>query len=66
MKPNTRKILEECIETGLLAGWERAHKHTDDPDDHHILTTLEQYVWIEIYERFDFGDPESVADVGWK
>ena len=59
MRPNVRKILEECIETGILAGWNRAHKHTDEPNDHHVLTAIEEQVWIEIYERFDFGEESS-------
>ncbi len=54
MRPNTRKILEECIENGVVVGYARAHKHGEHPERHHIQECIEGAIWLEIDERFDF------------
>lgn len=54
MRPNTRKILEECIENGVVLGYSRAHKHTDHPEKYDIQQNIEDAIWLEIDERFDF------------
>ena len=37
MKANWYAILTDCIERGLLAGYRRAHKHTDKPSEEQLL-----------------------------
>jgi len=54
MKPRTRKILEDCVHQGICIGHTRAYKHTDNPSDEHILQTIEDAIWLEIDEHFEF------------
>jgi hypothetical protein len=37
MKPKIYPILEECIESGILFGFRRAFKHTDDPSEEQVV-----------------------------
>jgi hypothetical protein len=39
-----------------MLGWNRAHKHTDQPEDHDIREQIERAVMNEICEWFDFED----------
>lgn len=66
MKPKIRKILEDCIEVGVVHGLEKAHKHTDNPTRPLITESIENAIWLEIDEHFDFELPLSVYDIGWK
>jgi len=54
MRPKTRAILEECIENGVVLGYSKAHKHTDYPEKYTIQQNIEDAIWLEIDERFDF------------
>jgi len=54
MRPKIRHILEECIENGVVVGYARAHKHGEHPERHHIQQCIEDAIWLEIDERFDF------------
>ena len=54
MRAKIRKILEECIENGLQYGMMRAHKHTDNPGHDYLIDQMENAIWLEIDERFDF------------
>lgn len=58
MTPNTLKILELCIETGLQLGWTRAHKHTDTPNNTDVLYQQFDCIMTEIYDYFDFTPSE--------
>jgi hypothetical protein len=33
MKANYYKIINECIDNGISLGYNRAHKHTSEPED---------------------------------
>ncbi len=55
MKPKIRTILEDCISNGIEHGLSRAHKHTDNPTDAQIELAIDEAIWLEIDERFDFG-----------
>jgi hypothetical protein len=61
MKAKTREILEECIETGVIHGLERAHKHTDNPTRPLITESIENAIWYEIDQKFTFEDPQRSA-----
>ncbi len=55
MKPRIRTILEDCISTGIDYGVSRAYKHTDDPTEAQIALFIDEAIWLEIDEKFDFG-----------
>lgn len=54
MRAKTRLLLERCIEDGVKRGYVRAFKHTDSPSEAGILQSIEDAVWLEIDEYFDF------------
>ena len=54
LKVNTYAVLEECIEIGINGGWNKAHKHTDTPNEEHIKEQILRYIMIEISEKFKF------------
>jgi hypothetical protein len=54
MKPKILPLLDVCIETGIQLGWQRAHKHTDNPTPDHVYTQIYQAIWSELDEWFDF------------
>ena len=56
MKPKFAVILNQCIETGLNVGWERAHKHTETPTKDELLVKIEVAIWDEIHEFFDMEE----------
>jgi len=49
-------ILSECIERGIEMGFNRAHKHNDNPGDHEIKTQVYDAVTSEIAEYFTFEE----------
>ena len=59
MKPKFLPVLEMAIADGISAGWYRAHKHTDTPDEGMIKQAMEEEVWNQLYEWFDFPEPEE-------
>lgn len=60
MKVNTYRVLSDAIERGIDGGWNRAHKHTDEPSEHQLKDELHHYIMLEICEYFNFDDDESV------
>lgn len=59
MKPKFLKVLEQCIETGIELGWNRAHKHTDTPTKEQIKTAMGNAITDELYEWFDFEELDN-------
>lgn len=53
-KVKVYKLLNECVEKGIDAGWNKAHKHTDTPSEDLIKEQIENYIMNEISEYFDF------------
>jgi hypothetical protein len=49
-------VLENAVEVGVNGGWNRAHKHVDNPDEQHVKDEIKQYVLNAICEAFDFED----------
>lgn len=62
MKPRINRVLTECIERGIENGYRRAYKYTDTPDENHMKDEIEQAIWNELYEWFEFesSDEESI------
>jgi hypothetical protein len=52
-------ILVRAVEEGVGYGWSRAHKHADNPDSEHVISTIEDAVLASILEVFDIvGEPK--------
>ena len=58
MKAKTRVILEMAIEQGVRRGWQRAHKHVENPAEGAIIQYIEDCVMSQIYEYFTFEEDE--------
>jgi hypothetical protein len=61
MKPKVIPVLENCIQDGIAFGWSRAHKHVDQPSEELIKQEIENQIWHNLYEAFEFevNDYES-------
>jgi hypothetical protein len=49
-------LMREAVEVGVAYGWQRAHKHVDNPTPEAIKEAIVQAVMTEISERFSFSD----------
>ena len=58
MKAKTLVILEMAINVGVKRGWNRAHKHIENPNEGSIMAHLEECVMSEIHEYFTFDEEE--------
>jgi hypothetical protein len=56
MKPKLIPVLEDCIDTGLRLGFNRAHKHDSNPAEEDIYSHQTDAIMNEIFERFDFEE----------
>lgn len=56
MQPNTLKLLEQCVETGLALGYRRAYKHNENPTQEHIQQASFNAILEEIHEWFHFPE----------
>ena len=59
MKAKEYNLITECVETGVMLGWNRAHKHDATPDPEAIRNAIEQAVLNEICEWFDFEEVKT-------
>jgi hypothetical protein len=62
MKANERAMLASCIDTGICAGWNRAHKHTDAPHELRIQEEIDNAIWYEIDQYFVFDSERNLCD----
>lgn len=56
MKAREYNLIAKCVEDGIMLGWNRAHKHTDNPDPDTIRDAIEVAVLNEMCEWFDFDE----------
>ena len=56
MKPKIQAVLDMCIRNGIELGYNRAHKHHDEPDESLIFMEIERAISDQIYEWFDFEE----------
>jgi hypothetical protein len=56
IKPNSYKILSDCIDRGLSYGYNHAHKHIDTPSEEAILEEQHDAIMNEICDYFNFSD----------
>lgn len=61
MKPKFLPVLEQCIDRGITLGYNRAHKHNDNPSQEVIEHEISRAITDEIFEWFDF-DSEFEKD----
>lgn len=54
LKVNTYAVLDECVEIGIERGWNRAHKHIDNPTEEQIKEEILRYVMLQVSEKFKF------------
>ena len=59
MKPRLMPAMERCIEDGITLGWNRAHKHTDTPTEAQIKAGIEDAIWEELHQWFEFEQPSE-------
>ncbi len=50
VKADIYKILSRAVGEGITYGWNRAHKHTDNPNEETIKDEIERAVMNEICE----------------
>lgn len=54
MKPDTYKLIEMCVQSGVAYGLTRAYKHNDKPTAEQIEEKIRQAIMHEICEWFEF------------
>jgi hypothetical protein len=57
--PKVYPLLREAVEVGVRYGWNRAHKHDENPPEVVIQNEIEEAVINEICERFSLVDREE-------
>jgi hypothetical protein len=62
MRANEYRLMEECVERGVSAGWRRAHKHTDTPSPESIMREIEAAVMLEVADSFTFPEDGGGGD----
>ena len=56
MKVNIYAVLSMCVEVGVEQGWNRAHKHSDTPEEYYIRQCIEDAVLNMICEYINIDD----------
>ena len=59
MKVKIYKLIEQIVEQGTDAGYHRAHKHTDTPDEETIKNCITEYIMNGFDEAFEFDKEED-------
>jgi len=54
--PKTHPLLVKAIEDGVVYGYRRAHKHTEEPTEYEVCAAISDAVMFQICEAFDFVD----------
>jgi hypothetical protein len=58
MKADAYKLLDECVDIGIIIGNNRAHKHENNPSMDTINHCIHTAVMQEICEWFNFDNDE--------
>lgn len=56
LRPKTYPILLQAIEEGVLHGYNRAHKHVDQPDEILLVEMIVKHTMESVLEWFDIDD----------
>jgi len=52
------KIISDTIETSIKLGWNRAHKHIDNPEQQHVLNEIHTAIMNDLCQILKFDDEE--------
>lgn len=58
MRIKIYQLIEQIVQTGTEAGYDRAHKHTDTPNEAAIKQCIEQNIMLGFDEYFEFSQEE--------
>tara|TARA_R110000796_G_scaffold94025_1_gene198733 strand:- start:42 stop:221 length:180 start_codon:yes stop_codon:yes gene_type:complete len=58
MKVKMYPLIEQIVESGIDAGWRRAHKLYETPDSDRTMDTIQQYIMHGFNEAFKFDQEE--------
>lgn len=50
------EVVARAVDEGVAYGWNRAHKHTDEPDEEDIKDRIAEAVMSTICEFLSFSD----------
>jgi len=56
MKAKEYNLIAQCVETGVMVGWNRAHEHTETPEPYYIHKHIQEAVLNQICHWFDFEE----------
>lgn len=56
MQVKEYNVIVDCVERGVVAGWNRAYKYSDTPATNYIHEQIADAVLLEISEYFTFDD----------
>ncbi len=59
MKIKMYPLIEQIVEQGIEAGWNRAHKHSEEPYGDAIKDNIQRYIMLGFDETFEFDQEES-------
>jgi len=54
MRVKIYQLIEQIVEVGAEAGYNRAHKHTDTPNAETIKQCIQEYIMDGFHEHFEF------------
>jgi Tfp pilus assembly ATPase PilU len=66
MKAKEYNLITQCVETGVMLGWNRAHKHDATPEDEAIRnadSANELRLQIKLKSRRGEGDTQSTSEL---
>jgi hypothetical protein len=56
MQVKEYNVLVDCVERGVVMGWNRAYKHSDTPTTAYVHEQIADAVLLEISEYFTFNN----------
>jgi hypothetical protein len=60
MKVKMYNLVSECIERGVEFGYNRAHKHVDNPTKDYVVENIHREIMNQLCDYIDFGDSYDV------
>lgn len=58
-KVDAYKVVDRAISEGVTWGWNRAHKHSDQPSEETIKQQIHYHVMLTLSEVVNWDDPED-------
>jgi hypothetical protein len=58
MRIKIYQLIDRIVEEGTESGYNRAHKHTDNPNEETIRQCIHQYIMNGFDEYFEFADED--------